>query len=599
MRVVESDANPGSAQTAGAQAGGEWMSWWPCAVAAMLALVVVALVAALGIAPWPAALRQAVWPAQSVGWLRPDASGQPVHWLEDSGTGALARLPRDGRPVQVALLLPQRPDTTGDTLLFLPAAAGEPEVFVNGANVPAQARLGEAYPAAPRMRPVTVAIPASFFRPGPNQVDAVFTGVEGPALMAAPLLGGQARIAPAARRPSAWIGPLRGIAVPLSLFAALLALAAAAFSSQRGWFIGLSAAAAAIGCRLLLAGAGVPQWPAAWRAPLDHALLAAALASLVCAVVNRPRLRGMGARIVAGALGALLCAAMTIAMCEAFEPFSGSWMPQMEAFHGVCVIVLAAVLALVSAWVFWRGATRFAHERLDLARTVRLQKIEIEQTGRALEFQTRRAVMLEERQRLARDVHDGVGGTLAALLARIRMRRIDIGQIEDELVGGLADLRLIVDSMDAAGENLAAALAVFRVRIAPQVEQAGMALRWEQADDLGAAADDPQWLLHLYRLLQEAANNAMRHSGGTELRIVVRSLDARRLHIEIADDGVGLPAQRATTGNGLANMAWRAQRMGAQLRFEPTDADGGTRVVVEAALPAVDAAQFRGVIKPS
>ncbi|MBS0389450.1 MAG: hypothetical protein JSR15_13310 [Proteobacteria bacterium] len=99
--------------------------------------------------------------------------------------------------------------------------------------------------------------------------------------------------------------------------------------------------------------------------------------------------------------------------------------------------------------------------------------------------------------------------------------------------------------------------------------------------------------------MQEAANNAMRHSGGTELRIVVRSLDARRLHIEIADDGVGLPAQRATTGNGLANMAWRAQRMGAQLRFEPTDADGGTRVVVEAALPAVDAAQFRGVIKPS
>ncbi|MBS0456622.1 MAG: hypothetical protein JSS44_04740 [Proteobacteria bacterium] len=572
-------------------------AWWPVAMAAVLALAAVSFAAVL-LAQGPLPSADATAPVQAIGWLRPTRDGQPVHWFVDTDGGRLERLPRDGSPVQVALLLADRPSGVGRTRLFLPAAAGVPEVFVNGASVPVDADVGAAYPAAPRMRPVSIGIPAAFFRPGLNRVDAVFGDPDGPVLMSPPLLGNETRMVAAARRSSAWIGPLRGIAVPLTLVAALLAVAAAAFSPQRGWFVGVSAAAAAAGCRLLLAGAGVPQWPATWHVPLDHALLAAALASLVCAVVNRPRLRGMGARIVAGALGALLCAAMTIAMYEAFEPFSGARMPQMEAFHGVCVIVLSAVLAWAAAWTFVSGAVHFARERLNLARTVRVQKFELERTARALEFQTRRAVMLEERQRLARDVHDGVGGTLASLLARIRMRRIDIGQIEDELVGGLADLRLIVDSMDAAGENLAAALAMFRVRIAPQVQQAGMALRWEQADDLGAAADDPQWLLHLYRLMQEAANNAMRHSGGTELRIVVRSLDARRLHIEISDDGVGLPTPPSKTGKGLANMAWRARRMGAQLRFDAS-AVGGTRVIVEAALPAVDAAQSRGAINPS
>lgn len=588
-----------------AKLDGAGAAWRPVAWAAALVLAGVA-VAAMRVAPLPEPRPQAALPAPSVGWLQPKWGSLPAHWLQGMDAGALEHLPRDGRPVQISLLLPEKPAGAGRALLFLPAAAGEPAVFVNGASVPSAASIGEPYPAASRMRPMTIAIPTSYFRPGANEVDAIFAGVEGPVLMAPPLLGDEAGIAPVAERSSAWIGPLRRVAVPLSLAAAALALAAVAFSSLRGWFLGVAAAAAAAGCRLLLAGADWPPWPVAWRSPLDHALLAAALASLACAAANRPRIRGdantRGAarlRVAVGAAGALAVAAAIVAAGEVVEPFSGAWMVRLEAFYGLCLLVLASALAIVSAWVAGRGVVRFARARLDMSGIVRLQRVQIEQARLALERQMRHAALLEERQRLARDVHDGVGGTLASLLARIRMRRIGIDQIESELVGGLADLRLIVDSMDAAGENIGAALAVFRARIAPQVEQAGMRLRWEQADDPDCGGGDPQWVLHLYRLMQEAANNAMRHSGGRELHVAVCPLDGRRLRIDIVDDGAGVSESDAATGNGLRNMAWRASRLGAELCIERASAAGGTRVRVQMPLPALGAAQSRGDIKPS
>lgn len=573
-------------------------------LAGALALAMV-LLAAWWLVPVPASLGAARVPAGSVAWLPPIGDGLPVHWLQGADAGALERLPRERRSVQIALLRDDRPISAGRALLFLPAAAGVPEVFVNGANVSPEVTLGEPYLASPRMRPVRIAIPATSFRPGANRIDAVFSGIDGPVLMAPPLLGDEARIGSAAATAVAWIGPLRRVAVTMSLLAAALALIAAIVSASRGWFLGLAAAAAAIGCRMLLATASVPGIPAAWRWPLDHLLLAAASVTLVCAVLNRPvrrsGMRGLRLRQPAAiALTAITAAALVVAVRDVFEPWSGLWLARLDAVHGVSVIVLTGVLALVSAWVGGRDGARLANNYLNLARTARLQRIHLAQTRGELKQQLRRTALLEERQRLARDVHDGVGGALASLLARVRTRRIDIAQIETELVGGLSDLRLIMDSMDAAGESLTAALAVFRARIGPQLEQAGMELHWQQPDELGAAADDPHWVLHVYRLLQEAANNAMRHAQARGLWIRIDPLDAHRLRIEVVDDGVGMPAPpRSSTGHGLANMAWRARQLGGQLQVEPATAQGGTRIRVEIAMPAAGLDQPRDEIRPS
>ena len=572
--------------TAGEGAGAKGAAWWPFACGALVALVATGAIATW-LAPSPAAQRAVAVPVHAAAWIAPYDDGAPRHWLEEDAAGDLRRLPRDGRAIQLAILLSRRPDGGADTVLSLPAATGAPSVYVNGASVSTSPRVGAPYLASPRMRPVSVSIPAYFFGPGANRVDAVFhRGQRDPAFMAPPLLGGEALIAPIATRAFAWVGPVRAIATSACLAAACLALAASAFAA-RGWFLGLAAAAAAFGYRLLSATSGIPPWLSAHASLLDQLLLAAALASLACAAIHRPRGRtGVVRDIGAGALAATVVVVALVAVHGSMELFTGPWLPWLEAFHGVGLAALAISLAMVSAWSVVRGALRFGSLNRALSRAVRRQRIEIRQANRALESQRRHAAILEERQRLARDVHDGVGGTLASLLARIRMRHVDIGQIESELVGGLADLRLIVDSMDATGGSLATALAVFRARVAPQVEAAGMALLWEQPEHPDGGADDPSWMLHLYRLMQEAVNNALRHSGGRSLRVSIRPLEARRLRIEIADDGVGLPARPVAHGNGLSNMAWRAQRLGASLRFESAAAGTGTCVVVELALPA-------------
>lgn len=593
----------------GTGAVGARAAWWPCATGALLALAAVAAAGAW-MAPLPVALRNAEVPASSVGWLPAYLDGAPRHWLEggaDAGPGTVAR---DGL-AQVAILLRNPPAGDDAVLVFLPAASNVPAIFVNSAHVPPDVQVGAPYLAASRMQPIAIRVPRHFFRPGANRLDAVFPASGDQALMSPPVVGSDALLGTQGARLSAWLAPLRTLATWACLVAACLALAAGVLAERRAWFIGLSAAAAAFGSRMLPGGAVLPAWLATDPTRADQLLLAAALASLACAAADWPRVvSGRAAGMAAGALGAAVAMVVVVALRQVFEPYSGLWLPWLEAGYGVSLAGAAVVLAAASAWTFGKDARRYAAVHLDLRRAVRRQRIEIERANRELELQRRRAAILEERQRLARDVHDGVGGTLASLLARIRMRHVDIGQIETELVDGLADLRLIVDSMDATEGSLATALGVFRARVAPQVEAAGMALRWEQPEHPPGDAEDPSWMLHLYRLMQEAVNNALRHSGGRNLLVSVRPLDARRVRIEVADDGIGLPAQRSGRGNGLSNMAWRAQRLGASLRFEPTDAGGmrgGTRVVIEVDMPgtreadavAAGATQPREGISPS
>ncbi|MGH8549117.1 MAG: sensor histidine kinase, partial [Methylococcales bacterium] len=89
---------------------------------------------------------------------------------------------------------------------------------------------------------------------------------------------------------------------------------------------------------------------------------------------------------------------------------------------------------------------------------------------------------------------------------------------------------------------------------------------------------------HLYRIAQEAVNNALRHSHGDEIRIaLVRQQD--QLILEVNDNGIGidpavsgrLAVPGGTHGIGLRAMQYRASLIDARLQIGP-GAEGGTRV---------------------
>jgi two-component system sensor kinase FixL len=88
---------------------------------------------------------------------------------------------------------------------------------------------------------------------------------------------------------------------------------------------------------------------------------------------------------------------------------------------------------------------------------------------------------------------------------------------------------------------------------------------------------------HLYRIAQEAVNNALKHSQASEICISLRQ-DHNQILLEVRDNGVGIPAtksdvevSRRTRGMGLQTMRYRAGMIGGTLQIEQSET-GGTRV---------------------
>ncbi len=222
-------------------------------------------------------------------------------------------------------------------------------------------------------------------------------------------------------------------------------------------------------------------------------------------------------------------------------------------------------------------------ERLNEALEIRVTETreELADTyakNRALE---NRRVVAEERDRIMRDMHDGMGGQLITTLALIEEKQADLPRVASSLRGALQDLRLMIDSLDVAGEDITTMLGMFRARMEPSLEAHNIALTWNvepigEIPDFGSAK-----ALHVLRILQEAVTNAIKHSQATEVLLAAKDRarvgGGRQVTIEIRDNGVGLVKENLA-GRGLANMKSRALNIGAMLDVDSSD--DGTVVTV-------------------
>lgn len=194
------------------------------------------------------------------------------------------------------------------------------------------------------------------------------------------------------------------------------------------------------------------------------------------------------------------------------------------------------------------------------------QNAKLEASYEAQKQLLQREVMLVERQRIVRDMHDGIGGQLLGLMMQVRGGGASPVEVEQGLQASIADLRLIVDSMDSAEEGLAETLRSFEHRVRPQVEAAGIALDFtaevDEAIDLG-----PRPTLQVLRILQEGVTNAMRHAGAKRIAVASVAPAGGPIRISISDDGSGLPAGYRR-GRGLTSMETRARNLGGDLTIE-------------------------------
>jgi len=193
------------------------------------------------------------------------------------------------------------------------------------------------------------------------------------------------------------------------------------------------------------------------------------------------------------------------------------------------------------------------------------------------------SVVEEERRRLRRDLHDGLGPRLAALGLKIGTARM-LGQVNPSAVDGLlAELEGDVESTLTEIRRL-----VYNLR-PPALDQLGLigALQdsaAQYAGSLAVSVQSPPNLpplpaaveVAIYRICQEALTNIIRHARARSARVSLTRSDGQII-LSIADDGQGLvPGGR--TGVGLTSMRERAAEVGGSLSIESC-AGGGTRVV--------------------
>ena len=195
----------------------------------------------------------------------------------------------------------------------------------------------------------------------------------------------------------------------------------------------------------------------------------------------------------------------------------------------------------------------------------------------------------EERRRLRRDLHDGLGPRLAAQTLKIGSARslyprdpaaadALLSELEADMESAISDIRRLVydlrpPALDELGlvaaiHEAAAQYATNRLRVNIDAP--------ESLPPLPAAVE-----VAAYRITQEALTNVVRHAEARNCE--VRLSLGRGLELEIIDDGVGLPEDRRP-GVGLTSMQERAAELGGRCVVEPFAA-GGTRVLARLPLP--------------
>lgn len=188
-----------------------------------------------------------------------------------------------------------------------------------------------------------------------------------------------------------------------------------------------------------------------------------------------------------------------------------------------------------------------------------------------------------ERRRLAREVHDQIGqvGTATKMLT-LGLRR----KLGPEYEGSLGELLALADEAINTARSISAALRPpllddFGLASAIEHYAKSLALQGELQVDVDVQGDAELTAVQanqLFRIMQEASTNVLRHARATQLSVHGRRLDAGYL-LEIIDDGQGPGSVRADA-SGLRNMRERAAMVGGSFEFGP-GLRGGTRVGVQ------------------
>jgi signal transduction histidine kinase len=304
--------------------------------------------------------------------------------------------------------------------------------------------------------------------------------------------------------------------------------------------------------------------PWAWWALGSRALLLALAWSLALRAVWRaPAWRHLGLAWAVG-LSALLWA--YVSWFALVQPMVLTVVDWNYVAHAGWVLLLGVLLLGRFADTLRQEARLRAELATQLdQRTAELQASfeALQRSERARTDAERAGAVAGERERLMQEMHDGIGAQL--ITARLQVAAGSVGPAEAAALidDCLLELRLTVDALSLDDGDLGALLAALRLRLAPALRAAGMALDWQVQATPALAALQGTGARELLRIVQEAVSNVLHHAQARRLRVATAVVEGA-VQLSVADDGIGRAAD-APAGRGTQSMQQRAQRLGASL----------------------------------
>jgi two-component system, NarL family, sensor histidine kinase DevS len=190
--------------------------------------------------------------------------------------------------------------------------------------------------------------------------------------------------------------------------------------------------------------------------------------------------------------------------------------------------------------------------------------------------------LLDDRERIARDLHDTViqdmfaaGMRISALLGRIDndQARHELGHVIDQIDASIRRVRAVVFDLHRSTVPARS----LSETIEATAREAGRSLGFAPTVDFIGAVDEVDGSVpeHVEAVVRECLSNVGRHANATSVAVVVRRVD-RELTVDVTDDGVGISAG-SVPGSGTHNLRARAHGFGGTVTVAPR-ATGGTHV---------------------
>jgi signal transduction histidine kinase len=250
--------------------------------------------------------------------------------------------------------------------------------------------------------------------------------------------------------------------------------------------------------------------------------------------------------------------------------------------NGIIAAIVALVLFLGLIFTMWRRRNLHKQKLQQQSIENLQQKIKIERLNATIAGEEK------ERTRIARELHDGIGGLITAAKMNFELaKNKTIEETNPDFKQGMKLLEEAGTELRQAARNLMPevllqeglikALQVFCERI---TEKSSIQINFQSFGD--KKITDPNLELSVYRIIQELVHNIVKHSKAQTALVQVSFQDDGGMNITVEDDGIGMNRTSIThgTGMGMKNIQERIKETGGKLDIQ-TEEGKGTSVYIE------------------